>query len=110
MNNAASFKQGVFFALAAYTMWGILPLYWALIKGIDATEILMFRIVLSLLFMAILVPLTKQGAQLKSDLQQFIKAPKKLFIIIVAGYVVTLNWGTFIYAINANYVLQTSLG
>lgn len=110
MNNAASFKQGVFFALAAYTMWGILPLYWSLIKGIDATEILMFRIVLSLLFMAILVPLTKQGAQLKSDLQQFIKAPQKLLIIIVAGYVVTLNWGTFIYAINANYVLQTSLG
>lgn len=110
MNHSSSFQKRIFYALSAYVMWGILPLYWALIKGIDATEILMYRIVLSLVFMMILIPVMKQGPQLKSDLQQFIKTPKKLFIIIVAGYVVTLNWGTFIYAINANYVLQTSLG
>ncbi|UXR68758.1 EamA family transporter RarD [Staphylococcus sp. IVB6246] len=110
MNHESSFKQGVFYALSAYIMWGILPLYWALIDGVDAIEILMYRIILSLIFMLILVPLTKQTPQLVSDIQQFVKTPKKLFIIILAGYVVTLNWGTFIYAINEGYVLQTSLG
>lgn len=110
MNHESSFKQGVFYALSAYIMWGILPLYWALIDGVDAIEILMYRIILSLIFMLILTPLTKQKPQLVSDIQQFVKTPKKLFIIILAGYVVTLNWGTFIYAINEGYVLQTSLG
>lgn len=110
MNYEASFKHGILFALSAYIMWGILPLYWALIEDISATEILMYRIVLSLVFMIILVPITKQTTQLKDDFQQFIKTPRKLLIIITAGYVVTLNWGTFIYAINEGFVLQTSLG
>ncbi|MCE4969897.1 EamA family transporter RarD [Staphylococcus chromogenes] len=105
-----NFKKGILFAFSAYFMWGILPLYWALIKGIDATETLMFRIILSLVFMMILLPLMKKWSVFKSDLQQLVSSPKKLWIIIIAGYVVTLNWGTFIYAIEAGYVLQTSLG
>ncbi|MCS4485436.1 EamA family transporter RarD [Staphylococcus americanisciuri] len=110
MKHSSSFQQGIFYAFAAYFMWGILPLYWALITEINATEILMFRIILSLIFMIILIPITKQWNQLKGDIQQLIQTPKKLIIIVIAGYVVTLNWGIFIYAINENYVLQTSLG
>lgn len=106
----ANFKKGILFAFSAYFMWGILPLYWALIKGIDAIETLMFRIILSLLFMIFLLPLLKQKSVFKNDLHQLVTSPKKLLIIISAGYVITLNWGTFIYAIEAGYVLQTSLG
>ncbi|MBI5975479.1 EamA family transporter RarD [Staphylococcus canis] len=104
------FKKGIFFAFLAYFMWGTLPLYWALIHGIDAIETLMIRIVLSLILLAVLVPLLKQKHQLTLDLKYLLEYPKKLFIIILAGYIVTINWGTFIYAIEAGYVLQTSLG
>lgn len=106
----SNFKKGVGFAFIAYIIWGTLPLYWSLIKGIDALETLMVRIVLSLVFMLILLPLVKQWGTFKNDLHSLIASPKKLLIIIVAGYVVTLNWGTFIFAIEAGYVLQTSLG
>lgn len=98
------------FSFIAYILWGTLPLYWALITGIDAIETLMIRIILSLIFMLILLPIMKQWTTFKNDLHNLIASPKKLIIIIVAGYVVTLNWGTFIYAIEAGYVLQTSLG
>lgn len=98
------------FSFIAYILWGTLPLYWALITGIDAIETLMIRIILSLIFMLILLPIMKQWTTFKNDLHNLITSPKKLIIIIVAGYVVTLNWGTFIYAIEAGYVLQTSLG
>lgn len=84
-----NFKKGILFAFSASFMWGILPLYWALIKGIDATETLMFRIILSLVFMMILLPLMKKWSVFKSDLQQLVSSPKKLWIIIIAGYVVT---------------------
>ncbi|UEX89169.1 EamA family transporter RarD [Staphylococcus ratti] len=106
----SNFKKGVGFAFVAYIIWGTLPLYWSLIKGIDALETLMVRIVLSLVFMLILLPLVKQWGSFKNDLHSLIASPKKLLIIIVSGYVVTLNWGTFIFAIEAGYVLQTSLG
>lgn len=106
----SSFKKGIMFSFIAYILWGTLPLYWALITGIDAIETLMIRIILSLIFMLILLPIMKQWTTFKNDLHNLITSPKKLIIIIVAGYVVTLNWGTFIYAIEAGYVLQTSLG
>lgn len=106
----SSFKKGIMFSFIAYILWGTLPLYWALITGIDAIETLMIRIILSLIFMLILLPIMKQWTTFKNDLHNLIASPKKLIIIIVAGYVVTLNWGTFIYAIEAGYVLQTSLG
>ena len=106
----SSFKKGIMFSFIAYILWGTLPLYWALITGIDAIETLMIRIILSLIFMLILLPIMKQWTTFKNDLHNLIASPKKLTIIIVAGYVVTLNWGTFIYAIEAGYVLQTSLG
>lgn len=105
----SSFKKGIMFSFIAYILWGTLPLYWALITGINAIETLMIRIILSLIFMLILLPIMKQWTTFKNDLHSLIASPKKL-IIIVAGYVVTLNWGTFIYAIEAGYVLQTSLG
>lgn len=106
----SSFKKGIMFSFIAYILWGTLPLYWALITGINAIETLMIRIILSLIFMLILLPIMKQWTTFKNDLHNLIASPKKLIIIIVAGYVVTLNWGTFIYAIEAGYVLQTSLG
>ncbi len=106
----SSFKKGIMFSFIAYILWGTLPLYWALITGINAIETLMIRIILSLIFMLILLPIMKQWTTFKNDLHSLIASPKKLIIIIVAGYVVTLNWGTFIYAIEAGYVLQTSLG
>ncbi|WP_341776218.1 EamA family transporter RarD [Staphylococcus hyicus] len=106
----SSFKKGIMFSFIAYILWGTLPLYWALITGINAIETLMIRIILSLIFMLILLPIMKQWTTFKNDLHSLIAPPKKLIIIIVAGYVVTLNWGTFIYAIEAGYVLQTSLG
>ncbi|MFO3719957.1 EamA family transporter RarD [Staphylococcus felis] len=108
--NQQSFKKGILFAFIAYFMWGTLPLYWALIHGINAIETLMVRIILSLLFMIILVPLLKQTNQLLHDIRFLVRYPKKLFIIVIAGYIVTINWGTFIYAIESGYVLQTSLG
>ncbi|MCU5745506.1 EamA family transporter RarD [Staphylococcus sp. SQ8-PEA] len=103
------FKRGIIYALSAYILWGILPLYWHLIHGIAPFEILAYRIVLSMIFM-IIVAFTSQQTHFTSDLTQLIKNPIQLGAIIIAGYVITINWGTFIWAVNNHHVLQTSLG
>lgn len=102
-------KKGIFFALSAYILWGILPLYWHLIHGIGPFEILAFRIVLSMIFMLIVAIISKQ-THFGADVNQLFKHPIQLIAIIVAGYVITINWGTFIWAVNNGHVLQTSLG
>lgn len=108
MNN--EFKKGIFFAFGAYILWGILPIYWDLIEDIGAFEILAFRIILSMIFMLIVVVITNNTAPFKRDLQQLIATPIQLIAIIAAGYVITINWGTFIWAVTNGHVLQSSLG
>lgn len=104
------FKKGIIFAFGAYFLWGILPIYWGLIDDIGAFEILAFRIVLSMIFMLFIVILTKNTAPFKRDIQRLFTNPIQLIAIIAAGYVITINWGTFIWAVTNGHVLQSSLG
>ncbi|MGW7975852.1 EamA family transporter RarD [Staphylococcus xylosus] len=104
------FKKGIIFAFGAYFLWGILPIYWGLIDDIGAFEILAFRIVLSMIFMLFIVTLTKNTAPFKRDIQRLFTNPIQLIAIIAAGYVITINWGTFIWAVTNGHVLQSSLG
>ena len=106
----ASGIKGNIFALGAYVLWGILPMYWELINHIGAFEILAFRIIFSMIFM-ILVLIVGRNQR-----QAFIRDVNQLIHIlynsshIVAGYVITINWGTFIWAVTNGHVLQSSLG
>lgn len=104
------FKKGFFFAFGAYILWGILPIYWELISDISAFEILAFRIVLSMVFMLFILIMTKNTAPFKRDIKQLFTNPIQLIAIIAAGYVITINWGTFIWAVTNGHVLQSSLG
>lgn len=104
------FKKGFFFAFGAYILWGILPIYWELISDIGAFEILAFRIVLSMVFMLFILIITKNTAPFKRDIKQLFTNPIQLIAIIAAGYVITINWGTFIWAVTNGHVLQSSLG
>ena len=98
------------FAFGAYILWGILPIYWELIQNIGAFEILAFRIIFSMIFMVFIVIISNKTGPFIKDVQQLIKQPIQLIAIIAAGYVITINWGTFIWAVTNGHVLQSSLG
>lgn len=106
----SEFKKGVIFAFGAYILWGILPIYWELIQNIGAFEILAFRIIFSMIFMVFIVIISNKTRPFIKDVQQLIKQPIQLIAIIAAGYVITINWGTFIWAVTNGHVLQSSLG
>lgn len=109
MNN--EYKKGIFFALGAYVLWGILPIYWELIYHIGAFEILAFRIIFSAIFMIFILIIGKNQRQaFIRDVNQLVTHPIQLVAIVVAGYVITINWGTFIWAVTNGHVLQSSLG
>lgn len=105
-NNTDLSRQGVLFALAAYTMWGIAPIYFKALHGVAALEILSHRIIWSFVFLTGLILLSHQASALK----QVIRSKKKLGLLLATSLLVATNWLVFIWAVNADHMLDASLG
>ncbi|WP_420805573.1 EamA family transporter RarD [Pontibacillus yanchengensis] len=103
-------KVGIFYTLCAYTLWGVLPLYWKQVQKVPAGEILAHRIVWSFLFMMAIVFITKNGRALFQEAIQLIGQKKRLIGITLASITISINWLTYIWAVNANHVVEVSLG
>lgn len=94
------------YGIAAYTMWGLFPLYWPLLKPSGAVEILAHRIVWSLAAVAVALLVRRHW----SWIRELARRPGKLALLTVAAVVVTANWGTYIYAVNTGHVVESALG
>ncbi|MAO12084.1 MULTISPECIES: EamA family transporter RarD [Marinobacter] len=98
--------KGVLYGLAAYTLWGSFPLYFALFQGIPAWEVLIHRVIWSCLFLAIVISLLTRWPAVIAALKQ----PKRLGFVLGCAVFIALNWGVYIYAVETRHVLQASLG
>lgn len=103
---AKSSKAGVLYALAAYTAWGLLPIYWKALQGVPAREILAHRITWSFVFVALLIVYKKQWGKIRSVLRDRSKA----LGLLLSALLVTSNWYIYIWAVNSNKVVEASLG
>ncbi|GGI42771.1 EamA family transporter RarD [Mammaliicoccus stepanovicii] len=103
-------KKGIIYASLAYVLWGVLPLYWNIVNEIGPFEILAHRIIWSAVFMLLLLTFTGQLTMFKNATIKLFKNKKMFIAIIAAAYIITINWGTFIWAVNNHHVLQASLG
>jgi chloramphenicol-sensitive protein RarD len=104
--NDKSVKAGVIFALAAYTMWGIAPMYFKLLTSVPALEIVMHRIVWSVLVLCLLLLVRKKFSQVLKA----IRDPKIITILSISGLLLAVNWLIFIWAVNNDRMLDASLG
>ena len=104
--NDKSVKAGVIFALAAYIMWGIAPMYFKLLTSVPALEIVMHRIVWSVLVLCFLLLLRKKFNQVLVA----IRDPKIIITLSISGMLLAVNWLIFIWAVNNNRMLDASLG
>ncbi|MFF1418322.1 EamA family transporter RarD [Streptomyces sp. NPDC058280] len=99
-------RAGLLYGIGAYGMWGLVPLFWPLLKPAGAMEILAHRMVWSLAFVAIGLLALRRWAWVGELLRQ----PRKLGLIAVAATVITVNWGFYIWAVNTGRVVEASLG
>jgi len=97
---------GTLAALAAYGMWGLLPVYWKLLSSVEPLQILAHRIVWALLFALVLLAATRKLPELAGLLRDW----KRARYALAASLLVTLNWGTYIWAVNSGHVIESSLG
>jgi chloramphenicol-sensitive protein RarD len=102
----SGYNSGLIAGIGAYVMWGLVPLYWPLLKPASAMEILSHRVVWSLVFLLIIVYFKK----LFSDIKVALFDRRKMILLFFASIFITINWGVFIWAVNNGHVIETSLG
>ena len=99
-------RRGLLFGVAAYAMWGLFPLYWPLLEPAGAFEILAHRVLWSCLTMFVLLLLLRRGPQLLAIWRD----RRVRLLLTVAAVVISVNWATYIWGVNNDRVVETSLG
>ena len=99
-------NRGIFYALAAYLLWGIFPIYWKLIQNIPALEIIAHRIVWAFLFVFLIIIFKKEWGDIKNSIRN-----RSIFLTFLAtGALLFVNWLVYVWAVNSGYIVDTSLG
>lgn len=98
--------SGIWFGILAYTAWGILPLYWKLLNLVPALEILSHRILWSFVFIWVIILVTGGWHCVATALA----SKKNILFIFLSGIFISINWFTYIWAVNSNHVIEASMG
>ena len=99
-------KKGILLAIGAYGLWGVLPIYWKQLQGVPSPEIIGHRIVWSLVFAGgVVIFKSRLPLMLRT-----VREGRVVFIYGIAASVLTVNWTTYVWGVNAGYVVETSLG
>ncbi len=99
-------RRGYLYGLAAYAMWGFFPLYFKLLQPAGPLEILAHRVVWSVVFVSLLLAALRNGR----FLGRLIRDRRLFGGVALAAVLIGLNWGTYIYAVNSDRVVETALG
>jgi chloramphenicol-sensitive protein RarD len=97
---------GPLYALLAYGAWGLLPIYWKFFSGIPPVEVLSHRMIWSLLFVSGLLLAQRR----LPEVGQLLQTPQRLGVLLATAALLTFNWGLYIYGVNTDRVIETSLG
>lgn len=99
-------NKGVLYAIGAYSFWGLLPIYWKLLQHVPALETLLHRTAWSLVFVAGLLFYKNEWGWLAEVRQN----RRTVGIYLLSAILLALNWLIFIWAVNAGFVVDASLG
>lgn len=98
-------NKGVGYALAAYIFWGFLPIYWKMLHHVSSTEIVMHRITWSFVFLLLVLSYKRYWGWLGA-----VKDWRVALTFLTSSLLLSSNWGLYIWAVNAGYIVETSLG
>ena len=99
-------QAGFLYGLAAYGLWGVMPIYFKWLQAVPSIDIVAHRIVWSLLVLAVLVTMVKAWDQVRAAM----RSRKVLGLLFVTAILIGTNWLLYVYAINSGHILAGSLG
>jgi chloramphenicol-sensitive protein RarD len=97
---------GVWYTLSAFTLWGVLPLYWKALKQVPSPQILAHRIFWAFVFVLTVVLVRRRW----SDIRSSISSMKNWTTCFASAFFIGINWFIYIWAVNADHVVETSMG
>ncbi|MFD9814307.1 EamA family transporter RarD [Streptomyces sp. NPDC059080] len=106
MESGNTQRTGLTYGLAAYGMWGLLPLYWHLLDAASPAEILAHRMAWSLPVAALILAVLRRWSWVRPLLRQ----PRRMALVAACSAVISVNWFLYIWAVNSGHVLEASLG
>ncbi|WP_314991247.1 EamA family transporter RarD [uncultured Gemella sp.] len=107
MNNT---QKSLVAILICYFSWGLFPIYFKLLKDIGAYEVLAMRILCSFIFMILVVGIAKNKKTIFEEIKKIWNNKKSFLLLVLASFLITGNWLTYIIAVNTNHVLEASFG
>ncbi len=107
-NNAAEShpRSGFLFGLAAYGLWGVLPLYFRALRHIPAIDIVAHRVLWSLPFLAALIAFAKGW----NNVREAVGRPRTLGVLALTALLIGGNWLLYVYAVTSGHILAASFG
>lgn len=106
MSTASLDRRGLTAAVLAFVIWGLMPLYWHLLKMVPSLQIVLHRVVWSTLMVAGWL-YWRHG---RHWLRDTLALPRARWMLALSGALIAFNWGLYIWAVNAGHVVETSLG
>lgn len=101
----SNFKQGITYAFLAYFFWGFFPIYWKLLKHVATFEILSHRVFWAFVFYTLVISIKNKKFILFKSFSK-----KDTAVLLAASCMLMGNWLLYIYAVNSNHVIESSLG
>lgn len=106
MKRTAATDNGVWYAVGAYGFWGLFPLYWKLLRHVPATQLMCHRVLWSFLWLlAVLIAMRRL-----TGLTEAIARRRVWPVYLGAALLLSGNWLLYVWAVNAGFIVETSLG
>lgn len=99
-------NRGLLYATGAYVLWGLLPIYWKALQTVPSLEILAHRMVWSLVVVIILLAVQRHWRWITTS----VRNKRVILTFMTSALLLSLNWFIYIWAVNAGYIVETSLG
>jgi len=99
-------RRGFAFGVAAYGLWGVLPIYFKAIADVPAFDIVAHRVLWSLPFLAVLLTVSRGW----SEVRQAVRRRRTLILLLSTATLIGINWLLYVYAVTSGHILAASLG
>ena len=98
-------NAGIWYALGAYVLWGLFPIYWKWLQHVPAIQLIGHRIIWSFVLLMVMIFATRQWTKFRSTLTR-----RVLGVYLIAGLLLSVNWLVYVWGVNNGFVVETSLG
>lgn len=103
-----NYKNGLIYALSCAIIWGFLPIYWNALNPISSLVVIFYRV--TLMTLTCLAIQFYRVRNIRAMFAPMFEEKKKLRTYVIAGILITMNWSIYIWAVQAGYVIQSSMG